>query len=167
MINNTGQRLLVITEECGEVLFKINQNEKITIRSELQQQNDKIYAQMVNFKKGRFIKVMIEEKEVVDKLKDFPATYLALNIMKRYIVYNYNVLMKNNKKYKIVDLAEDMGISRQMASRHIQRLKELNIIQEVETANKGKLFAINPNYYFAGTQLPQPIVDAFIVDFKN
>lgn len=158
----------LVTEKDGEVLFDIKPGESLNIRSVAQTKSDKLYSPMIQFKKGRFIKVMIEEKEVVDKLKKSPATYMALNIMKRYITPNYNVLLKpDGKKYKCVDLAKDMDISRQMAARHLKELQKLNLIQEVETANKGTLWAINPNYYFMGNEIPQKVVNAFIIDFKN
>lgn len=160
MINGTGQKLLIITEQDGEILFKVEKDEIINIRSKLQAKNDKFYSPKIKINKGRFIKVMFKEEEVVKKFIKSPSTYLALNIMKKYLVTNYNVLTKNGKKYKCVDLAKDMGITRQSASIHIKRLEKENLIAEVST-NKGILFAINPEYYLVGDEVPQIILDAF------
>ena len=159
MVKNLSQALLVVGEEDGEVLFKVGKNESISIRNERQTNSDKYYSPSVVIK-GRFIKVMWEEKEVVDMLIAYPSTYLALAVMKRYLVSNCNVLLKNGKKYKCVDLAEDLGITRQSASTHINRLKELNILGEVETV-KGVLYCINPNYYIVGEKVPQNVLDVF------
>ncbi len=104
---------------------------------------------------------MFTEKKVRDMLKDNTATYFALNVMRDYLVPNFNVLLKNGKKFKGVDLAEEMGITRQAAMVHIKKLKELNIIAEVETENKGKLWAINPDYYFLGEECPEAVLKAF------
>lgn len=163
MINDTGQKLLIVTENDGEILFKVEKGETLNIRSVKQTHNDKYYSPMIEINKGkRFIKTMIvEENEVIEKLKNLPSVYMALNIMKKYLVKNYNVLLKNDKKYKIVDLAEEMGVSRQMASIYIKKLKELNLIAEIET-NKGKVYAINPNVYFNGNEIPQRVYDIFV-----
>lgn len=159
MVNDLGQKLLVITEQDGEILFEVNENESVNIRSEKQTKNDKYYSPPIKIK-GRFIKTMWNEKEVVDMLIKFPATYLALGVMKRYIVSNYNVLLKDGKKYKGVDLARDLGVSRQSASSHIAKLKELNILAEVKT-NKGVLYCINPKYYLMGDSVPENVEKAF------
>ncbi|NCD07321.1 MAG: HTH domain-containing protein [Spirochaetia bacterium] len=163
MINDTGQKLLIITENDGEILFSVEKGETLNIRSVRQTNNDKFYSPMIEINKGkRFIKTMvIEEKNVIKKLKDFPSVYMALNIMKEYLVKNYNVLLKaDGKKYKINDLAEEIGVSRQMASRYIKKLKELNIVAEIDT-NKGKVLAINPSIYFNGSEIPQRVYDIF------
>lgn len=159
MVNNLGQTLLVIGEQDGEILFKVGKNESINIRNKKQTNSDKYYSANVKIK-GRFVKVMWEEREVVDMLIKYPSTYMALAVMKRYLVTNYNVLLKNGKKYKCSDLAKDLGVSRQSASTHINKLKELNILGEVETT-KGKLYCINPYYYIVGEEVPQNILNVF------
>lgn len=162
MINDTGQKLLIVTENDGEILFKVEKGETLNIRSVKQTNSDKYYSPMIEINKGkRFIKTMVvEESKIIEKLKDFPSVYMALNVMKKYLVKNYNVLLKNDKKYKIVDLAEEMGVSRQMASIYIKKLKELNLVAEIET-NKGKVYAINPSIYFNGNEIPQRVYDIF------
>lgn len=161
MLNDTGQRLFIVTEQDGEVLFKVENGESVNVRSVAQTKNDRFYSpkSKINIR-GKFIKVMDREKEVVDMFIKSPTTYLALNVMKRYIVANSNVLLKGGKKYKCIDLAEDLGITRQMASIHINKLKECNLIAEIET-NKGKLLAINPYYYFRGDEVPDNIAELF------
>lgn len=167
MINKTGQRLLVVTENDGEILFSIEEGQSINVRSNAQAENDRHYSPKTKVNlRGRFTKVMESEKSIVDRFVDCPAVYMALSIMRRYIVPNYNVLMKNGKKYKYVDLAEDMRITRQMASKYVARLKQENIVAEVQT-NKGKLLAINPMYYCKGDEVPQAIIDVFKKGVKN
>ena len=80
--------------------------------------------------------------------------------MKRYIVTNYNVLVKDGIKYGVQDLAKDMKISRQMASNHIRKLKSINVLSELET-DRGKLFCINPKYYFRGEEVPESVLKLF------
>ena len=159
MVNNTGQRLIVVTEEDGEILFKVNQNESFTIKSEKQLKRDKLFAQMVSVK-GRFIKSMDKEKEIVDLLLDSPSTYMAISIMKRYIITNYNVLIKDGIKYRVQDLANDMKISRQMASSHIKKLKDINVLGEIET-DRGRLLCVNPRYYCRGEEIPKSVYEVF------
>lgn len=161
MVNTTGQRLLVVTEEDGEVLFGIKPGESLNIRTEKQTENDKFFALNIKVQiTGNFIKNMDKERELIDALREYPSTYMALNIMKQYLVKDYNVLLKENKKYKIVDLARDMGITRQGAAAHINKLKELDVVAEIDT-NKGKLFCINPYYYYRGKHVSKAVVDLF------
>lgn len=161
MINNTGQRLLVVTEQDGEILFGIKQGESLNVRSVKQTKNDKYFANTIKVNiKGTFVKVMDKEQQVIEMLKKYPSTYLAINIMKKYLVKEYNVLLKDNKKYKAVDLAKDMEISRQSAGVHIAKLKELNLLGEIET-NKGRLFCLNPYYYLRGEKASEQVVKLF------
>ena len=74
MINNTGQRLIVFTEQDGEVLMKIGENEKLIVRSVAQTENDKTYSPKKKIT-GGFKKVMDAEEMVVDLLADSPSTY--------------------------------------------------------------------------------------------
>jgi CTP-dependent riboflavin kinase len=159
MVNNTGQKICLITEDDGELLFKVNQGESFTVRSAKQTKRDKYYSPKVKIT-GRFIKTMDKEKELVDLLLDSPSTYLAISIMKRYIVTNYNVLVKDGIKYGVQDLAKDMKISRQMASNHIRKLESINVLAKLET-DRGKLFCINPKYYFRGEEVPESVLKLF------
>lgn len=159
MINNTGQRLHIVTENDGEIIFTINKDEKITVRSALQTSRDKYYSPKVKLT-GVFIKAMNNEKKLIELLKGNSSTYMAVNIMKHYLVSNYNVLIKEGRKYKATDLAEDMGITRQMATIHINKLKSLNVLGMIDT-DKGKLYCLNPHYYFKGTEVPQSVLDIF------
>lgn len=68
--------------------------------------------------------------------------------------------MKGNKKYKGTDLAKDLGITRQCASLHLQKLKKVNAIAEIKTAN-GIFWAINPRYYISGDKIPKAIYKLF------
>lgn len=159
MINQTGQRLYVVTENDGEIIYTINKDEKITVRSAAQAKQDKYYSPKVQVS-GVFVKVMKNEKKLIELLKGSASTYAAVNIMKHYLVSNYNVLLKDGRKYKATDLAEDMGISRQMATIHINKLKSLNVLGMIET-DKGKLYCLNPQYYFKGTEVPKSVLDLF------
>lgn len=62
--------------------------------------------------------------------------------------------MKDGRKYKTADLAEEMGVSRQMASFYIRKLKELNLIAELNNGRKGKVLVVNPEIYLAGVEVP-------------
>lgn len=167
MVNNTGQRLLVVTEQDGEILFGIKQGESLNVRSVKQTKNDKYFSNTIKVNiKGTFVKVMDREDEVIEMLKKYPSTYLAINIMKKYLVKEYNVLLKDNKKYKAVDLSRDMGISRQSAGVHIAKLKELNILGEIDT-NKGRLFCINPYYYLRGEKASEQVAKVFDKNSKK
>lgn len=111
--------------------------------------------------KDRFIKVMPAEQRFLSEFQKNPATLVALNYLKLYLVPNFNILIKDDKKYSISKLARDMGITRQSASCHIKRLKELNIVADYEYGNKGKYLAINPYCYLAGDYVPNEIVRLF------
>ena len=103
---------------------------------------------------------MDKEQEILEKLKDDPSAYLAIAIMKKYLVPRQNVLLKDGKKYKTIDLADEMGITRQWASRHIKKLKKLNVLSEVET-NKGILLVMNPDFYHRGEDVDKRVYDLF------
>lgn len=156
-----GQRLGIVDLETGEIEYEKKDGEKICIRSEKQVENDKYFSPMTTLNAWKqFVKVMDIEEEVLEICKEHTASYYALNIMKRYIKFNSGILVKKKKKYKIVDLADDMGITRQMASLHFNFLKENNLIAEVPTT-KGMYWAINPNYYFRGEEVPEALVKIF------
>ena len=59
MLNDTGQRLFIVTEQDGEVLFKVEKGESVNVRSVAQTKNDKFYSpkSKINIR-GKFIKVM-------------------------------------------------------------------------------------------------------------
>lgn len=106
------------------------------------------------------MKVIYKEKEIKKKLMPYPATYMALSVMRDYISPKTNLVMKDGMKYRCVHLAEDMGITRQSASVHLKRLQEFNFITEVKTP-RGNYWAINPKYYRCSNELPKAVVDAF------
>lgn len=166
MVNNTGQEWRIISADDGELLTTVYNGESISIRSAKQVENDKYYSKKVRIK-GGFIKVMKDEKNVVNALMNYPATYLALNVMKRHLEYNTNLLVKEDgSKYKGVDLAEEMGITRQSAMLHFKRLKEHNLIAEVEM-KRGKYWAINPCYYLYGDSVIERVLKAFDIKYKK
>ena len=47
-----------------------------------------------------------------------------------------------------------MGVSRQMACFYIRKLKELNLIAELNNGRKGKVLVVNPEIYLAGVEVP-------------
>ena len=159
MLNDTNQRWHIVTEQDGEVIFTVNKGESVNIRSVKQTENDKFYSPKIKIK-GTFVKVMDREQFILEQLKDDPSVYLAINLMRKYLVPRQNVLLKNGKKFKTVDLANEMGISRQWATRHIRKLKELNVLAEIQT-NKGRLLVMNPNYYHRGEDVEKRVYDLF------
>lgn len=110
---------------------------------------------------GRFIKTMPKEQQIVYFLMSNPSIYLALNVMKFYLQPNSNILLKNGKKYGSTKLAEDMNVTRQTSCLYIKKLKELNIIAEIDMGRKGKYLAINPYIYLAGDYVPKQIIKIF------
>ena len=52
-----------------------------------------------------------------------------------------NFVLKCDKKYGAESLAEDLGISRQMATRYMKRLKDLGIVREEKIGQKTFLTA--------------------------
>ena len=160
MVNNTGQDITLF-DAFGEFFISVKDGEEISVRSKKQVAYGKFLLPRVKInKKGRFVKVMDKEKEVKKRLLKYPATYMALSILRDYISPNTNLIMINGMKYRCIMLAEEMGITRQMASIHFKRLQENNLIAEVETP-RGMYWAINPAYYCCGDELPQKVVDAF------
>lgn len=151
----------MVGAETGEVKLKIDKGEKVSIRSLAQSENDKTWSPKVKIN-GRFVKVMVDNEDVVfEMLKDLPAVYVAFNRMKRHLQINENTIMKDGKKYKTADLAEEMGVSRQMACFYIRKLKELNLIAELDNGRKGKVLVINPNIYLAGVEVPMKTLKLF------
>ena len=111
--------------------------------------------------KDRYIKSMPAEHRYLSEFQKTPAAFVALSYLKIYLMPNFNIVVKNNKKYSVSMLARDMGITRQSASLHIKRLKELNIIADYDYGNKGKYLAINPYCYLAGDYVPFEILKLF------
>lgn len=160
MVNDTGQRLYVVGSVDGEIFFDVQEGESINVRSIAQTQSDKYFSPQVKINiKGRFLKVMDKEKELIETLKKYPSTYMAIHIMAKYLSQS-NLIIKNGKKFKQKDLAEELGITRQMVSIHINRLKEMNVIAEVPT-NRGNYWAINPDYFCRSDTIPQIVYDTF------
>lgn len=158
--NNSETNWLLIAEEDGEVLSEIRFGESISIKSKERTRADEMYVPTQKLQ-GRFIKMIKDnQEELVEKLKEFPSVFVALFLMTKYIKYNYNVLLKDGKKYKCIDLANDLGVSRQTASTYISKLKELNILAEIESS-RGKLLAVNPRYFVNGTKVPKEVVNLF------
>lgn len=112
---------------------------------------------------GRFIKIMeAEKKEVALKFTGKPATYLAFHIMSMNVQMNTNLVVREDgKKYRIVDLAKEMGITRQSASVHIKKLQEANLIAEMEVKGKGNYWVVNPNYCLASSEIPENVYRIF------
>ena len=160
MINNFNQNLNIISEKDGECICTIYPNESFNIRSSSQTQNDKHYSPSKEIK-GRFKKIMdLNIDKIVNTLKDNPSALVVLLRMAKYLEYNTNLLVKNGERYSCNDLAEEMGISKQMASRHIQTLKRANILNEVKT-KYGMRYVINPYVLNNGTTFPENIVTLF------
>ena len=162
MRNDSGSRLLVVVEETGETIDIIDKGEGYNVRSAEQVNHDQDFKvkKFVSIR-GKFVKMMEEEQELIDRYLKKPSVYLAYCKMKKYLVPNYNVLLKNGKRYKVADLAEDLQVSRQMASLYVRDLKNDNVICEIETHNKGFLFAINPWYACNGEKCDELVVKAF------
>ena len=165
MVNDINQDLLVIGKEDGEILFSIKKGEAFNLRSEKQARNDKSWSKKIKIK-GTFVKTMDIESRFLESCKDDPQLYYAANIMKKYLKPNYNLLVKNGKKFKIQDLAEELGVVRQTASTYIKRLKDMNIVAEINTS-MGKLYALNPNIYCRGEEVPEMVLKAFDKPIKE
>lgn len=111
---------------------------------------------------GDYINVLVDnEDKVIDILRNNPAIYVAFSSMKRYLEVNENILIKNGKKYKTIDLAEELGVSRQTASMYIKKLKQLNLLAELDNGRKGKFLVINPYIYLSGDSVPLKILKLF------
>lgn len=160
MSKGVGQDMHLIASATGELIDTIKAEDRFSIRRKGQVENDTYWSPPIKMQ-GRFVKAMEREDEIIDMLKDSPAIYLALNKMKKYLQINDNTLMKNGKKYKTSDLAEDLNICRQTASLYIKKFKDKNIIAELDKGKKGKFLVINPNYYLAGDSVPAKTLKLF------
>lgn len=149
----------VVGRKNGEVVAELDKGMVINIRTSEQAKNDKFYSPDATIPK-KFIKVMVDERDIAKKLRESPTTYVILGIIKSYLVPNQNYLMKDGEKYKPIDLAREIGISAQAASRHFKILEKANLISEYEI-KRGKVWAMNPNYYLSGATVPQRVLDLF------
>ena len=104
------------------------------------------------------MKVLIK-KNILETIIINTSSYLD----KKDLVYD---LVKNGKKFKIQDLAEELGVVRQTASTYIKRLKDMNIVAEINTS-MGKLYALNPNIYCRGEEVPEMVLKAFDKPIKE
>lgn len=135
-------------------------------------------APFVDFDNCTFVKVKLNnaissfpnETELVKALKDDLKTFYALTVMKHFLLKDRNILVKNivkdgkeqTVKFTAIDLQEALGYkTRQAASKHIMKLKSLNIVKGIKTKDFGYVFAINPNYYMNGTSVPKEISELF------
>lgn len=160
MTNNFGQNLNIISERDGEFICSIRPNESFNIRSRVQSKNDKYYSPHIEIK-GRFTRLMdLNIDKIIEKLRDTPSAALVLLNMVKYLQYNTNQLIKDGDKYSCNDLAAEMGITKQMASRHLQTLKKANILSEIRT-KYGIRYVINPYVLNNGTEFPKAVLDLF------
>ena len=143
-----GEELGIVNLNTAEILHRIKEDERIRIYNKKQVKRNKYYSKPIEVN--------------TNELSKSSSTFLALNILALYICPTDNLVKidRENTKYKIKDLAAKMGITRQQASAHIKKLKELNIVAEVEMAN-GKFYAINPEYYCRNTKIPERVLNAF------
>lgn len=162
MVNVLEEDVHLVSGETGEIIVTASKGERLIIRSSAQAENDRHWSPMRK-NNGRFIKVMeAEKKEVALRFTDSPATYLALNILRGNLQINTNLVVKENgKKYRIVDLADEMNITRQSASVHFKKLQDANLIAEIEVRGKGKYWVVNPNYYLVGEGVPLEVWKLF------
>ena len=166
MTNNFRQNLNIISERDGEFICTIHPNESFNIRSPQQSENDKYYSPRKEIK-GRFKKLMdLNIDKIVDTLKEKPAAVIVLLKMAKHLEYNTNSLIKNGERYSCNDLAAEMGITKQMASRHIQTLKKANIVNEIKT-KYGMRYVVNPYILNNGTQFPKAVLNLFSQDKAN
>lgn len=157
--------------------FNLNETDIELIKNYLKERTDekyniekevKIYVpadyETVKISNTNYIKEFEKTNELLDLLRDYPSTFYAINIMKHYLVKDFNILVKNGKKFSAITLARQMDISRQASSSYFKKLKELNIIKSVKVDKYGVVFAVNPNYYLNGTSVPKEIYDLFDIE---
>ena len=162
MINDSGENIALIGSKSGEYFGEIRPGEKINIRSVVQQRRDKWFGghKVVSIR-GTFKKMISENlDDVLNRLKDSHTAFYALIILCKYLLTDYNLLVKDGRKFKIMDLADEMGIVRQRASDYMKRLKNENLVCEIETS-MGKYWAVNPYYFCNGSGCDERVVKAF------
>lgn len=105
---------------------------------------------------------MIEnEEELFEMLKDYPKVQIAFYRIIKYLKANENIVMKDGRKFKTIDLATEMGVSRQSASFYIRKMKELNLVAELDRGRAGKFLVVNPRYFLNGETLPKATLKLF------
>lgn len=154
-----SEDVYLVSKTTGEVVGDINEGESLSVRSVAQVENDKYWSQQVVITK-KFTKMMHDMSGLAVKFTSNPMTLLALIVMAKYLVPNQNVLKKDGKKYKIVDLAKELGVSAQACGVHFKILKQANLIAEYKSKN-GNVWAINPNFCMAGQTVPKNILKLF------
>lgn len=159
--NIRGEWFLLDGKDLVDIKKYINLNKILQVR---ELNNVKKYPDLtLTIKENtskQYVKAFPKEIELVKSLQNCPATFFALCILKLHLQKGTNLVMKGNKKYKGTDLAKDLGITRQCASLHLQKLKKVNAIAEIKTAN-GIFWAINPRYYISGDKIPKEIYKLF------
>lgn len=161
IINNTKKPLNLYDENDVYYGTVEGNGGRASFFSAAQVQTQRDYANRVVLE-WKFVKCMEKEQEVIELLKDHMDTYYALNIMKHFLVKEYNVLVKaDDTKFTVVDLAEVLGVTRQSANTHMKLLKELNIVKKIKTVEYGTVFAINPDYYMNGGYAKKEVYDLF------
>lgn len=157
------QNVYLITEEDGEWIGTIDKGNEITTRSPKQQENDKTFSPFININsEERFLKLITANlSKLLKETRKSQSTFFAFSVMIPYIRKNSNYLVKSDDTYfTIKDLADEMGVSRQMAYLHIKKLKSLNVIAEKQT-KQGKVLVVNPYYACASKTIRRDIVDLF------
>lgn len=150
-----GKRLLVLAEETGEILREeiVDREHCITVTKK----KKKEYSEMGD----RFTKMMDRSEDLLFKLREHYGTYYAACVLSGHLEYNSNLIVRRNGgKYTIGDLANDMGISRQQASKHFERLIEVEAVKVVPIRRK-RMYAMNPFYFFNGDKCPKYIKKVF------
>lgn len=169
-INDTHKPVPLYEGADGEKLFDVPPNGGMAkIFTEAQIRSQTAYASRVQYD-WKFIKCMENEQEIIILLKDDLKTFYALTVMKHFLLKDRNILVKSivkdgkeqTVKFTAIDLQEALGYkTRQAASKHIMKLKSLNIVKGIKTKDFGYVFAINPNYYMNGTSVPKEISELF------
>ena len=116
MVSVLEEDISLVSNETGEIVGVAKKGERMIIRSPAQTENDKYWSPPVKIN-GRFVKYMIEnEEELFEMLKDYPKVQIAFYRIIKYLKANENIVMKDGRKFKTIDLATEMGVSRQSAS---------------------------------------------------
>lgn len=160
-MNILEEDISLVSNETGEVVGVAKKGERVIIRSPAQAENDKYWSPPVKIN-GRFVKFMIEnEDELYELLKGFPMVQVAFMRVIKYTKANENILIKDGRKFKTIDLAGELGVSRQSASFYIRKMKECNLIAELDKGRAGKFLVVNPRYFLNGETLPKATLKLF------
>lgn len=91
-----------------------------------------------------------ELDNAVDYFKGNGGCFVAYTCLKRHLRPNTNLITKEDGgKYGATSLAEEMGISRQMATTYLKTLREKQIVKDRKTDN-GKYLVMNPEFCYYG-----------------